>query len=52
MRTILLPDGTPVPVLGQGTWKMAKENARQRKKSHVGNEDRDFALEVLRSQAG
>ena len=24
MKTILLPDGTPVPVLGQGTWKMGE----------------------------
>lgn len=24
MRTISLPDGTPVPVLGQGTWKMGE----------------------------
>ncbi len=25
MKTILLPDGTPVPVLGQGTWKMGED---------------------------
>lgn len=24
MRTISLPDGTPIPVLGQGTWKMGE----------------------------
>ena len=24
MKTISLPDGTPVPVLGQGTWKMGE----------------------------
>lgn len=24
MKTILMPDGTPVPVLGQGTWKMGE----------------------------
>ncbi len=24
MKTIQLPDGTPVPVLGQGTWKMGE----------------------------
>ena len=30
MKTIKLPDGTPVPVLGQGTWKMG-EGERERK---------------------
>ena len=24
MKTVFLPDGTPVPVLGQGTWKMGE----------------------------
>ena len=30
MKTISLPDGTPVPVLGQGTWKMG-EGEREEK---------------------
>ncbi len=29
MKTLLLPDGTPVPMLGQGTWKMG-EGERER----------------------
>ena len=31
MKTIPLPDGTPVPVLGQGTWKMG-EGEREAKR--------------------
>ncbi len=27
MRTVNLPDGEPVPVLGQGTWRMGESNA-------------------------
>ncbi|MGP9820465.1 aldo/keto reductase [Salinarimonas sp. NSM] len=29
MRTVTLPDGTPVPALGQGTWRMGEDRARR-----------------------
>lgn len=30
MRTLLLPSGRPIPVLGQGTWAMGEDPARKR----------------------
>lgn len=29
MKTVLLPDGTPVPALGQGTWMMAEDRSKR-----------------------
>ncbi|MGJ3261672.1 MAG: aldo/keto reductase [Salinarimonas sp.] len=29
VRTVTLPDGTPVPALGQGTWRMGEDRARR-----------------------
>ena len=29
MRQITMPDGTSVPILGQGTWRMGEDNARR-----------------------
>lgn len=29
VRTVTLPDGTPVPALGQGTWRMGDDRARR-----------------------
>ena len=31
-RKVALPDGTLVPVLGQGTWYMEKQSAKKNKK--------------------
>ena len=30
MRVISLPDGTPVPVLGQGTWNLGEKQSDER----------------------
>ncbi|WP_029032950.1 aldo/keto reductase [Salinarimonas rosea] len=29
IRTVTLPDGTPVPALGQGTWRMGEDRSRR-----------------------
>jgi diketogulonate reductase-like aldo/keto reductase len=29
MKTVILPDGTPVPALGQGTWMMAEDRSKR-----------------------
>ena len=30
MRTVRLPSGRPIPVLGQGTWGMGEDRAKRR----------------------
>lgn len=47
MKTILLPDGTTVPALGQGTWMMAEDISRRAEEIAALREGIDLGLTLI-----
>jgi diketogulonate reductase-like aldo/keto reductase len=47
MRTLLLPSGRPIPVLGQGTWAMGEDPVRKRQEADALRLGMDLGMNLI-----